>query len=83
MICIESKDEIPYLVKFQDDQGGEHTWVDEYEENGLPALYVDGKGEGQVYLCRTGRGEVRATSFPRPSHSLHTFSSEPPQNPHS
>ena len=52
------KDERPYLVKFEDAQGREHTWVDEYDENGLPALYVDGKGEGQVfskkgflYLC--------------------------------
>ena len=44
------KDERPYLVKFEDAQGREHTWVDEYEENGLPALYVDGKGEGQVFL---------------------------------
>ena len=26
------------------------------------------------------RGGVRATSFPRPSHILHNFSSEPPQN---
>ena len=26
------------------------------------------------------RGEVRATSFPRPSHIVRTFSSESPQN---
>ena len=26
------------------------------------------------------RGGVRATSFPRPSHILHTFTSEPSQN---
>ena len=38
-----------YVVKFSDQDGQEHTWVDEYELNGLPALYIQGKGHGQVH----------------------------------
>ena len=38
-----------YVVKFADQEGQEHTWVDEYELNGLPALYIQGKGHGQVH----------------------------------